>query len=152
MLVKLDHETPSSRGENKKCLKPPPSFCFSHHFWIEPYKSAPVIPCEVRCLGTQNQKYLSCHHLDLELASLIISSRKTTLSLQLFQEDQLGGIHGANTTSMAALFGLLSKKQGEGVVKPPQIIHFNGVFHEINHPFLGYPYFSKHPFGLRLLI
>ncbi len=27
-----------------------------------------------------------------------------------------------------------------------QIIHFNRVFHEINHPFWGYPYFWKHPY------
>ena len=26
-----------------------------------------------------------------------------------------------------------------GVVLPPQIIHFNRVFHEINHPFWGFP-------------
>ena len=28
----------------------------------------------------------------------------------------------------------------------PQIIHFNRGFHEINHPFWGYPYFWKHPY------
>ena len=28
----------------------------------------------------------------------------------------------------------------------PQIIHFNRVFHEINHPFWGTPNFRKHPY------
>ena len=29
----------------------------------------------------------------------------------------------------------------------PQIINFNRVFHEINHPFWGFsPYFWKHPY------
>ena len=38
-----------------------------------------------------------------------------------------------------------------GVGKHLQIIHFNRVFHEINHPFWWfYPYFWKHPdFALR---
>ncbi len=30
-----------------------------------------------------------------------------------------------------------------GVGKPPQIIHFNRVFHEMNHPFWGTPIFGN---------
>ena len=30
-------------------------------------------------------------------------------------------------------------------VFPPQIIHFDRDFHYFHHPFLGYPYFWKHP-------
>ena len=29
--------------------------------------------------------------------------------------------------------------------KPPQIIHFNRVFHDFHHPFWGTPIFWKHP-------
>ena len=33
----------------------------------------------------------------------------------------------------------------------PQIIHFSRVFHYFHHPFLGYPYFWKHPYGVLLV-
>ena len=47
------------------------------------------------------------------------------------------------TNRLIIVYMGVSKNRGVS----PQIIHFNRVFHEINHPFLGYPNFWKHPYG-----
>ena len=108
----------------------------THHFpWINRHGFPIVFPwinfncqCSWRCIGREKLPAIrKCHHGILQGLPLL--------------EDESSVNHGESVLGIGKKYGVFKHQMEVSWVieVPPVIIHFRGIFHEINQPAMGVP-------------